>query len=104
MSKKCLIIGGVGFIGLYLVEELMRRGYEVIVVDNFYKGKNKYYKELMKEICVILISVLDKNFIYELVDQYDVVFYLVVILGVKIIMEKSIEFIEMNFDGIRNVL
>lgn len=76
MSKKCLITGGAGFIGSHLAEELMRRGYEVTVVDNFYKGKNKYHKELMKEIRVIPISVLDKNSIYELVDQHDVVFHL----------------------------
>lgn len=49
MSKKCLITGGAGFIGSHLAEELMRRGYEVTVVDNFYKGKNKYHEELMKK-------------------------------------------------------
>ena len=73
-------------------------------MDNFYKGKNKYHKELMKEIRVIPISVLDKNSIYELVDQHDVVFHLAAILGVKTTMEKSIELIETNFDGTRNVL
>ena len=58
----------------------------------------------MKEIRVIPISVLDKNSIYELVDQHDVVFHLAAILGVKTTMEKSIELIETNFDGTRNVL
>ena len=42
----------------------------------------------MKEIRVIPISVLDKNSIYELVDQHDVVFHLAAILGVKTTMEK----------------
>ncbi len=55
----------------------------------FIKVKNKYHKELMKEIRVIPISVLDKNSIYELVDQHDVVFHLAAILGVKTTMEKK---------------
>ena len=58
----------------------------------------------MKEIRVIPISVLDKNSIYELVNQHDVVFHLAAILGVKTTMEKSIELIETNFDGTRNIL
>lgn len=104
MSKKCLITGGAGFIGSHLAEELVKRGYGVTIVDNFYKGKNKYHDELMKEIRVIPISVLDKNSIYELVNQHDVVFHLAAILGVKTTMEKSIELIETNFDGTRNIL
>lgn len=39
MSKKCLITGGAGFIGSHLAEELVKRGYDVTIVDNFYKGK-----------------------------------------------------------------
>ncbi|HDR6190685.1 TPA: NAD-dependent epimerase/dehydratase family protein [Bacillus anthracis] len=104
MSKKCLITGGAGFIGSHLAEELVGRGYNVTIVDNFYKGKNKYHDELMKEIRVIPISVVDKNSIYELVNQHDVVFHLAAILGVKTTMEKSIELIETNFDGTRNIL
>ena len=95
---------GAGFIGSHLAEELVGRGYNVTIVDNFYKGKNKYHDELMKEIRVIPISVLDKNSIYELVNQHDVVFHLAAILGVKTTMEKSIELIETNFDGTRNIL
>ncbi|MBO1627283.1 NAD-dependent epimerase/dehydratase family protein [Bacillus arachidis] len=104
MSKRCLITGGAGFIGSHLAEELLKRGHQVTIVDNFYKGKNKYHIELMKSIPIIPISILAKSEIYELVDQHDVVFHLAAILGVKATMEKSIELIETNFDGTRNIL
>ncbi|WP_144466834.1 NAD-dependent epimerase/dehydratase family protein [Bacillus nitratireducens] len=104
MSKRCLITGGAGFIGSHLAEELVKRGYQVTIVDNFYKGKSSYHTNLMDSIPIIPISVLEKGTIYELVQQHDVVFHLAAILGVKTTMEKSIELIETNFDGTRNIL
>ena len=37
MTTVVLVSGSAGFIGGYVVEELLRRGYEVIGVDNFSK-------------------------------------------------------------------
>lgn len=49
---KVLITGGAGFIGSNIVDELINRGYEVIVVDDFLSGKEcninkkaKFYKD-----------------------------------------------------------
>ena len=35
--QKVLVSGSAGFIGGYVVEELLRRGYAVVGLDNFYK-------------------------------------------------------------------
>lgn len=39
---KCVVTGGAGFIGSNLVDELVRQGEEVIVVDNFRTGKKSF--------------------------------------------------------------
>ena len=43
--KKVAVFGGSGFLGLYLTEELERRGYDVTVVDiNERKGSSNFIK------------------------------------------------------------
>ena len=36
---RCLITGGAGFIGSNLVDALVARGHEVVVLDNFTTGR-----------------------------------------------------------------
>ena len=47
---KALVTGGAGFIGSHLVEELIRRKYKVIVLDNLSTGSLKNLKAVKKKI------------------------------------------------------
>ncbi|MDA8408704.1 MAG: NAD-dependent epimerase/dehydratase family protein [Deltaproteobacteria bacterium] len=44
--KKYLVTGGAGFIGSHLVEDLVARGHEVKVLDNFVTGKRENLLQL----------------------------------------------------------
>ena len=39
MKKKVLATGGMGYIGSYTVVELIKKGYEVEIIDNLYNSK-----------------------------------------------------------------
>ena len=40
MSKKVLVIGGAGFIGMNIVKTLGQKGgYDITIGDNFFRGK-----------------------------------------------------------------
>lgn len=50
LKSKCLVIGGAGFIGSYVVSELLKHNVEeVVVYDNLARGKKEYLKESLKD-------------------------------------------------------
>ena len=49
-NSKCLVIGGAGFIGSFVVTELLKENVgEVIIYDNFARGKKEYLNEALKD-------------------------------------------------------
>lgn len=44
---RILVTGGAGFLGSHLCEELVKRGDEVICVDNFYTGSKANVTHLL---------------------------------------------------------
>lgn len=49
-NSKVLVIGGAGFIGSFVVSELLKENVsEVVVYDNFARGKKEYLSESLKD-------------------------------------------------------
>ncbi len=48
--KKILVIGGAGFIGSFVVKELLNNDVgEVVIYDNFVRGRRKYLEDSLKD-------------------------------------------------------
>ena len=68
---RILVTGGAGFIGSHLCEYLLKKGNQVICVDNFFTGSKGNIKPLMddKNFKVIEHDIIEPLFIEEELDQ-----------------------------------
>jgi len=57
--NKYLITGGAGFIGSHLVEELVKKGHEVRIVDNFFTGKKENIESFLDKIELLEADIRD---------------------------------------------
>jgi UDP-glucuronate decarboxylase len=46
--RRVLVTGGAGFLGSYLCDELVGKGYDVLCLDNFYTGTHDNIEHLLK--------------------------------------------------------
>jgi UDP-glucose 4-epimerase len=77
MKKKCLVIGGDGFLGSHLVDDLLSRGFEVRVFDRFQKGRIKNLKHLKGSIEFHKGDFLNKWHLSRAIKGVDYVFHFV---------------------------
>ncbi len=99
-----LITGGAGFIGSHLADALIARGDSVTIIDNMSTGSAKNIAHLQGKIEVHEGDIRDKALVEKLVQQADIVFHMAAALGVKNIMEHTLESIDRNFNGSEIVL
>jgi UDP-glucose 4-epimerase len=98
------ITGGAGFIGSHLADACVARGDEVTILDNMSTGSAKNIAHLQEKIEVHEGDIRDKALVEKLVEQSDIVFHMAAALGVKNIMEHTLESIDRNFNGSEIVL
>lgn len=73
-DKRILVTGGTGFIGSNLVEELVRQGHDVVVIDNLHTGNIDNLKKVLDKVKFIegacenlnLAGLTDVSFIFHL--------------------------------------
>ncbi len=101
MKRKMLITGGAGFIGSYLSEELLNRGYSVTAIDNLSTGRLENIAHIRNNPDFELVTgtIRNEKIMDELVAQSEVVFHLAAAVGVRLIIEKPVATIETNILG-----
>jgi len=101
---RTFITGGAGFIGSHLADALIARGDTVTILDNMSTGSKKNIAHLVGKIAVHEGDIRDTELVDKLVADSDTVFHMAAALGVKNIMEHTIESIDRNFTGSEVVL
>ncbi len=98
-----LVTGGAGFIGSHVVEELVNRDYDVIVVDNLRTGNLSNLKDVIDNIKFERIDVTDPMALSSVMDGVDVAIHLAAQTNVRYSMECPFDDMETNVVGTLNV-
>jgi len=101
---RAFITGGAGFIGSHLADALIARGDTVTILDNMSTGSQSNIAHLDGKITIHTGDIRDEALVDQLVTESDIVFHMAAALGVKNIMEHTIESIDRNFNGSEVVL
>jgi UDP-N-acetylglucosamine/UDP-N-acetylgalactosamine 4-epimerase len=101
---RYLVTGGAGFIGSNIVDELLRRGHEVTVLDDFSSGKEENLAAALKEIRLVRGDICDLEAAREACEGADYVLHLAARTSVPRSVKDPIETNRVNIDGTLNVL
>ena len=101
--ERALVTGGAGFIGSNIVERLVEKDVEVVVLDDLYLGKEDNLSEVRDEIEFIEGSVLDNEKVKEAVQGVDVVFHQAARSSSPMHKENPAEGARVNIEGFVNV-
>ena len=98
---KCLVTGGAGFIGSNLVDALIERGDEVIMLDNLSTGKKE---NLNPRAQFVEIDLSDVEKIKPYFIGVDYVFHCAALARVQPSIENPVKYHDHNVNGTLNVL
>ena len=100
-KKKALVTGGAGFIGSHLCEELLSRGFEVVVIDDLTTGCKANIAHLLvnKDFKFYKNTIMNERLMARLVKNCDIVYHLAAAVGVKYILDHPIQAIITNVTG-----
>ena len=101
---RYLITGGAGFIGSNLVDELVRRGQDVVILDDLSSGKEENLAALRSQVDLRIGTIADLAVVQSACSGIDYVIHLAARTSVPRSVANPLETNRVNIDGTLNVL
>jgi nucleoside-diphosphate-sugar epimerase len=101
---RYLVTGGAGFIGSHIVDELVRRGHEVVVLDDLSAGKESNLADVRSKIDLRVGSITDLAAVQSACNGADYVIHLAARTSVPRSVQDPIGTNFVNIDGALKVL
>jgi len=98
MAKKVLVVGGSGFLGSHVADELTEKGYEVTIFD---QKKSTWINDNQK---FIESDLLNREHVIKSLEGFNFVIHFAGIADIGESKEKPLETIETNIIGTANLL
>jgi nucleoside-diphosphate-sugar epimerase len=102
--SKYLVTGGAGFIGSHIAEELIKRGHDVRIIDNFLTGKRENIASFLDNIELIEGDIRDVDTCRQSLEGVDFVLHQAALPSVPRSIEDPILTSEINIEGTLNLL
>ena len=104
MNKKYLVTGGTGFIGRSLVSALIKKGYDVTVLDNESRGSFEKFGKVAEELKFIKGDIRDKEVVLKACKNINSVVHLAYINGTENFYKKPDLVLDVGVKGMLNVI
>lgn len=106
MKNKIIVTGGAGFIGSHLIDRMLLRGDEVVVIDNLSSGKMDFLKDHVEnpDFKFIRLDLLDLEELKKYVLDADAVFHLAANPDVRLGVSDTRVHLEQNIIATYNLL
>lgn len=100
--RRALVTGGAGFIGSHIVESLLARGLEVVVLDNFSTGRRQNLPSSGVEI--LEGDIRDRSLVSQALRGVDIVYHEAARVAIRSSVNNLVEDAETNIMGLLTVL
>ena len=103
---KTLVTGGAGFIGSHLVDALVRRGDQVVILDDLSTGRRENVQQHLAsgDVELVVGSVLDADLVDDAMASVDACLHLAAAVGVRLVVEQTLDSIRSNVLGCDTVM
>jgi nucleoside-diphosphate-sugar epimerase len=101
---RYLVTGGAGFIGSNTVDELVKRGHSVVVLDDLSSGKEENLADVRSKITFVKGSITDLEVVQKAIHQAEYVIHLAARTSVPRSVKDPLETNRINVEGTLNVL
>lgn len=102
-KTKVVVTGGAGFIGSHIVEHWINAGAEVHIIDNLRTGFISNV-QLFPQAIFHEVSITEREKVFKILENADFVHHLAAMISVPESVDKPHECVEININGLLNVL
>ncbi len=100
---KFVVTGGAGFIGSNIAKLLVKKGHDVIILDNLNTGREINLESIKEKIEQHIVDIRDKKIINEIIKDSDGIFHQAALANVYESFSKSKEYFDVNVKGTKNI-
>ena len=103
MKKKIIVTGGAGFIGSNLVEELVKKKFKVVVLDNLSTGRLENLSQIINKIKFVNCDISKKGKWVKNFKDAIYVFHLAALADIVPSIENPDKYYQSNVNGTYNI-